>query len=249
MTETVLITGAGIGIGRATAKAFAKIGHHVIVTDVLEKEGNAVVDEIVAAGGTAEFHKLDVCSTEQADAVVAAVEKKHGAIGAVIANAGIAWPDTPGEDVSDELWNRVIDVNLNGVFWCCREFGRAMVGRGNGTIVTVGSMSGVIANNPQRQVHYNAAKAGVHHMTKSLGAEWGEKGVRINCVAPTYVDTPMSNTSFDDPERMPIWMDFTPMRRVARPDEIASVILFLASDASSAMTGATVLVDCGYTCW
>ena len=192
---------------------------------------------------------VDVTDPDRVGVVAKEMEAEHGGVDILIANAGIAWPDTPGEDVSDELWNRVIDVNLNGVFWCCREFGRAMVGRGNGTIVTVGSMSGVIANNPQRQVHYNAAKAGVHHMTKSLGAEWGEKGVRINCVAPTYVDTPMSNTSFDDPERMPIWMDFTPMRRVARPDEIASVILFLASDASSAMTGATVLVDCGYTCW
>jgi NAD(P)-dependent dehydrogenase (short-subunit alcohol dehydrogenase family) len=110
-------------------------------------------------------------------------------------------------------------------------------------------MSGLISNKPQRQVHYNAAKAAVHQMTRSLAGEWANRGVRVNSVAPTYVDTPMSSGGFDDPTLFPIWMEMTPMKRVARPDEIASVILFLASDASSAMTGSVVVVDCGYTVW
>ena len=124
-----------------------------------------------------------------------------------------------------------------------------MLERGRGAIVTVGSMSGLISNKPQRQAHYNAAKAGVHHMTRSLAGEWAERGVRVNAVAPTYVDTLMSRGGFDDPELMPTWMEGTPMRRPARADEIASAILFLASDASSASTGTVLLVDCGYTIW
>jgi NAD(P)-dependent dehydrogenase (short-subunit alcohol dehydrogenase family) len=98
-------------------------------------------------------------------------------------------------------------------------------------------------------VHYNAAKAAVHHMTRSLAGEWAERGVRVNCVAPTYVDTPMSQGGMADPTLHPIWMENTPMRRVARPDEIASAIHFLASDAASAITGSVLVVDCGYTIW
>lgn len=124
-----------------------------------------------------------------------------------------------------------------------------MLERGRGSIVTLGSMSGLISNKPQRQVHYNAAKAAVHHMTRSLAGEWAGRGVRVNCVAPTYVDTVMSRGGFTDDKLMPVWMDMTPMRRVAGPDEIAAPILFLASDAASAMTGAVVVVDCGYTIW
>jgi NAD(P)-dependent dehydrogenase (short-subunit alcohol dehydrogenase family) len=124
-----------------------------------------------------------------------------------------------------------------------------MLERGRGSIITLGSISGLISNKPQRQAHYNAAKAGVHHLTKSLAGEWAHRGVRVNSVAPTYVDTPMSSSSFSNPDVFPIWMDMTPMARVARPDEIASVILFLAGDASSAMTGCVIPVDCGYTIW
>ena len=108
-------------------------------------------------------------------------------------------------------------------------------------------MSGIISNKPQRQVHYNAAKAAVHHMTKSLSGQWAERGVRVNSVEPTFVDTAMSRGGFTDPNLFPVWMENTPMKRVARPDEIASAIFFLASDASSALTGSIVVVDCGYT--
>jgi NAD(P)-dependent dehydrogenase (short-subunit alcohol dehydrogenase family) len=151
--------------------------------------------------------------------------------------------------MTDEVWLKVIDVDLNGCYWSCREFARPMLERGQGSIVTIGSMSGLISNKPQRQAHYNAAKAGVHHMTRSLAGEWAERGVRVNSIAPTYVDTLMSRGGFTDPKLFPIWMENTPMKRVARPDEIASAVLFLASDASSAMTGSLVVVDCGYTIW
>jgi NAD(P)-dependent dehydrogenase (short-subunit alcohol dehydrogenase family) len=247
--RTAFVTGGGRGIGLAAAEALLEAGAYVIVSDIDETHLAAGQAYLNQKGFKVEFQKLDVTQPESVVTVAKSANERHGSVDILVANAGIAWPDTPAESIPDDLWRRLIDVDLNGVYWCCREFAKSMLRRQRGSIVTLGSISGVISNKPQRQAHYNSAKAAVHHLTKSLAGEWAERGVRVNCVAPTYVDTPMSNTSFDDPERMPIWMDFTPMRRVARPDEIASAILFLASDASSAMTGATVLVDCGYTIW
>lgn len=247
--QTAFITGGGRGIGLACAEALAEAGAGVVIADISDDLLDSATGWLRERGHSASGMRLDVTDPEAVAEAAREANRLHGAIDIMVANAGIAWPDTPGEDIPDEIWRRLIDVDLNGVFWCCREFARPMLERGRGSIVTLGSISGLISNKPQRQAHYNAAKAGVHHLTKSLAGEWAERGVRVNCVAPTYVDTPMSNSSFDDPARMPIWMDFTPMRRVARPDEIASAILFLASDAASAMTGTVVPVDCGYTIW
>jgi NAD(P)-dependent dehydrogenase (short-subunit alcohol dehydrogenase family) len=155
----------------------------------------------------------------------------------------------PAEEVSDEHWLNVIDVNPNGVFWCCRAFGGHMLARGRGSIVNIGSMSGYIVNKPQPQCYYNASKAGVHHLTKSLAAEWAERGVRVNAVAPTYIETPLTRFGMDNEQLYRTWLEMTPMRRVGQPDEIASVVLFLASDAASLLTGSIVLADAGYTCW
>lgn len=143
----------------------------------------------------------------------------------------------------------MMDVNLNGMFWCCRAFGRAMLARGKGAIVTIGSMSGVIANKPQRQTHYNTSKAAVHHLTRSLAAEWATRGVRINSIAPTYIETAMTQAAARDKAMFQTWMEFTPMGRMGRPDEIAAIALFLAAPASSVMTGAIVMADAGYTTW
>jgi len=151
--------------------------------------------------------------------------------------------------MTDEIWNKVIDVNLNGVFWACRAFGKGMLESGAGSIVNVGSMSGFIVNRPQEQANYNASKAGVHHLTKSLAAEWGARGVRVNAVAPTYIDTEMNTYVYQNKEMFDKWVGGTPMNRLGRMDEVASVILFLASDASSLMTGSIVLADGGYVCW
>ncbi|WP_182084970.1 SDR family oxidoreductase [Aureimonas sp. ME7] len=247
--RTAFITGGGRGIGLCTAEALLEHGAQVVISD----RDPAVLDagraELAEKGWQVDVVALDVTDSKAVARAAAEANDRHGGIDILIANAGIAWPDTPGESMSDEIWHKVVDVDLNGCYWSCREFGRAMLERGHGSIVTVGSMSGLISNKPQRQVHYNAAKAGVHHMTRSLAGEWAERGVRVNAVAPTYVDTVMSRGGFTDDTLMPTWMEFTPMKRPARADEIASAILFLSTDAASAMTGSIVTVDCGYTIW
>ncbi|EJB07126.1 dehydrogenase of unknown specificity [Rhizobium leguminosarum bv. trifolii WSM597] len=247
--QTAFITGGGRGIGLSTAEALAEAGANVIISDMSSDVLEAGRWEMEEKGYKVDTLVLDVTNSKAVAEAAKSMNEKHGAVDILIANAGIAWPDTGGEEMTDDVWLKVVDVDLNGAYWSCREFAKPMLERGRGSIVTLGSMSGLISNKPQRQVHYNSAKAAVHHMTRCLAAEWAERGVRVNCVAPTYVDTVMSRGGFSEADRMPIWMDSTPMRRPARADEIASPILFLASDASSAMTGSVVVVDCGYTIW
>jgi NAD(P)-dependent dehydrogenase (short-subunit alcohol dehydrogenase family) len=246
--RAAFVTGAGRGIGLAAAEALLEAGARVVISDVDASLLDSAKAQLAGKGEVATA-VLDIANADAVAAAARDANARFGAIDILIANAGIAWPDTGGEDMPDAVWRKVIDVDLNGAYWSCREFGRAMLARGRGSIVTVGSMSGLISNKPQRQVHYNAAKAGVHHMTRSLAGEWAERGVRVNSVAPTYVDTAMSRDAFSDSALFPVWMEMTPMKRVARADEIACAILFLACDAASAITGSVLVVDCGYTIW
>jgi NAD(P)-dependent dehydrogenase (short-subunit alcohol dehydrogenase family) len=247
--KCAFITGGGRGIGLASAEALAESGATVVIADRDESLLDAGLKELAAHGHTAEGLLLDV--TRPADVTRAADRFNTGGrhVDILVANAGIAWPDTGAEEMPDEVWLKVLDINLNGVFWSCRAFGRHMLARGSGAIVTTGSMSGVISNKPQRQSQYNAAKAGVHQLTKSLAGEWAERGVRVNSVAPGYIDTPMSGPGLRTPHLARVWIDGTPMRRAGLAEEVASVILFLASDASSLLTGSIVVADAGYTVW
>ncbi len=245
--KTAVVTGAGGAIGLATCHALGEAGAAIVVADSLGDAARAAQADLQGAGVKADMVVLDVTKPDAVREASENLNRAHGAIDILVANAGIARSGVNGEDVEDERWMNVIDVNLNGVFWCCRDFGKAMLARGRGTIVTVGSMSGFIVNKPQPQAYYNAYKAAVHHLTKSLAAEWGPRGVRINAVAPTYIETPM--TKFGAGGMIDTWLAMTPMNRMGQPSEIASVILFLASEASSLLTGSIVVADGGYTAW
>lgn len=243
--RTALVTGGGRAIGLACAEALAEAGARVIIADLSEAIAEEGRDALRARGYQAEPVVMDVTDPRR----VTEVADQLGKVDILVNNAGIARSETPAETVTDEHWLNVIDVNLNGTFWCCRAFGRHMLERRSGAIVNIGSMSGFIVNKPQAQSYYNASKAAVHHLTKSLAAEWGARGVRVNAVAPTYINTPLNAFVKSNPAMYEAWIGGTPMARLGEVEEIASVVLFLASDAASLMTGSIVLADGGYTCW
>ncbi len=247
--RTALVTGGGQGIGLACAEALAEAGARVVIADRDAKLAEGAKAALRAKGAEAETVIMDVTDSARVTEVADELASRHGRIDILVNNAGIARSETPAEKVTDEHWLNVLDVNLNGTFWCCRAFGRHMLRAKSGAIVNIGSMSGFIVNKPQEQSYYNASKAAVHHLTKSLAAEWGSRGVRVNAVAPTYIATPLNEFVKSNPAMYDAWIGGTPMARLGRVEEIASVVLFLASDAASLMTGSIVLADGGYTCW
>lgn len=248
--RVAVVTGGGQGIGAACARALGEAGAAVIVADLMADRADAAAAELSADGIGAFPLELDVTRSAEVERAADEIVRAHGRVDILVNNAGVAKSDVRAEDTTDEHWRFHMDVNLDGVFWCCRAFGRHMLERGSGSIVNIGSMSGFIVNKPQPQSFYNASKAAVHHLTKSLAAEWGGRGVRVNAVAPTYIETPLTAFGIkENPEMYRVWLEMTPMGRVGQPDEIASVVHFLASDASSLMTGSIVLADGGYTCW
>jgi NAD(P)-dependent dehydrogenase (short-subunit alcohol dehydrogenase family) len=174
------------------------------------------------------------------------VTAELGPIDVLVNNAGVCF-HRPALEVPADEWRQVWDVNVEGLWHCCRIVGAGMVERRSGVIVNVGSISAMIVNRPQMQPAYNASKAAVHQLTKSLAAEWAPHGVRVNALAPGYVKTEMAPV--DRPEFRRHWIDDAPMRRCATPDELGPSIVYLASDASSFMTGSVHVIDGGYTLW
>src|SRR3981189_2215191 len=247
--KTAVVTGGGQGIGLACTEALAEAGAKVVIADRDPEAAETGRAGLTAKGYDAEVITMDVTDSTRVSEVADQLVARHGRIDILVNNAGIARSETPAERVTDEHWLKVVDVNLNGTFWCCRAFGKHMLAGKSGSIVNIGSMSGFIVNKPQEQCYYNASKAAVHHLTKSLAAEWGARGVRVNAVAPTYIATPLNAFVKNSPQMYDAWIGGTPMARMGEVDEIASVVLFLASDAASLMTGSVVLVDGGYTCW
>jgi NAD(P)-dependent dehydrogenase (short-subunit alcohol dehydrogenase family) len=247
--RVAVVTGGAQGIGLACVEALSEAGAHVYIADRNLKATTEAQAAMKAKGYAAETIEMEVTDSRQVDAAAARVMAEKGRVDILVCNAGIARSQTPSEEVTDEDWLNVIDVNLNGVFWCCRAFGKPMLAAGRGSIINVGSMSGFIVNKPQQQANYNASKAAVHHLTKSLAAEWGARGVRVNAVAPTYINTPLTAHAKTNEAMMGAWIEGTPMARMGEPDEIAALVLFLASDAASLMTGSIVVADGGYTCW
>jgi NAD(P)-dependent dehydrogenase (short-subunit alcohol dehydrogenase family) len=248
--RVAVVTGGGQGIGFACAQALAEAGATVVIAELMQDRVARATADLRKMGLDVSGVQLDVTKSSDVDAAATQIERERGPVDILVNNAGVARSDVRAEDTSDAHWRFHMDVNVDGVFWCCRAFGRGMLERGRGAIVNIGSMSGVIVNKPQPQAFYNASKAAVHQLTKSLAAEWAPRAVRVNAVAPTYIETPLTRFGMQENKAMyETWLEMTPMRRVGQPEEIAAVVLFLASDAASLLTGSIVLADGGYTCW
>lgn len=248
MGQVGVVTGGGQGLGKVFCHAFAEAGAAIVVAEINPETGAVTVEEMRTQGHQTLFVQTDVRIRESVQRMVDQTLAAFGKIDFLMNNAGIVkWSEA--ENVSEEDWREVIEVNLNGLFFCCQAVGRHMIERRSGQIINIASMSGLIVNRPQAQASYNASKAGVIHLTRSLAAEWAPYNIRVNAIAPGYMGTAMAKPFFDQPAYGGMWIDAIPMKRPGRPEELGPLAVFLASEASSYITGAVVVVDGGYTLW
>jgi NAD(P)-dependent dehydrogenase (short-subunit alcohol dehydrogenase family) len=234
--KTALVTGAGKGIGRAIALRFAAEGASVVIAEIDEAAGRAVTEEIASAGGNALFVKTDVTEEEQVKAAIGRAADSFGRLDLLVNNAGIGRGD----------WQAVIDINLNGVYYGCRHGAEAMAAGGGGVIINLSSIFGLVAGGIGIEP-YVATKHAVLGLTREFALAYAARGVRVNCVNPGFIDTEMIGEATESPELRQLVEGQTPMGRLGRPEEVASAALFLASDDSSFMTGAPLVIDGGWT--
>ena len=247
--KAIYVTGGASGIGKSVAGALAEAGADVAIVDVNIEGAEAVAKEIADATGSKTIAiRCDVTNQEDVEAMVAEVAGTYGKLDACFNNAGICL-NVPAEEMTFEQWNKVININLNGVFLCATAAGRVMLKQGYGSIINTASMSGHIVNVPQPQCAYNASKAGVSMLTKSLAIEWAKKGVRVNCISPGYIGTDLTLNSEALKPLIEQWNAMAPMGRLGRPEELQSIVVYLAGDTSSFTTGSDIIVDGAFTCF
>jgi NAD(P)-dependent dehydrogenase (short-subunit alcohol dehydrogenase family) len=244
--KVVLVTGGSTGIGRATAKVLGAEGAVVVIADVQDEEGANTVEMVTAAGGRAEFHHVDVADYDAMRALVSAIAAQHGALDGAFNNAGIEGPTAKILNVDMADWDRVIRVNLTGVFVCMKcEIEQMVKQERGGSVVSTASAAGLIGI--PGAASYNASKHGVVGLTKTVALEYAAKNIRVNAVCPGFIETPMLNRVTDASVKIREQLINTvPMRRVAQPSEIGDVVAWLISDKSTYVTGVAMPVDGGW---
>jgi NAD(P)-dependent dehydrogenase (short-subunit alcohol dehydrogenase family) len=249
--RAALVTGGGQGIGRAYAHALAEAGAAVAVVDMLKAAAEEVAAELSAKGAKAIAVQADVTKADEVEKMVSTVVDHFGKLTIGVNNAGIGqW--VAAEELSERDWDKMINVNLKGVFLCAQAEAKVMLPAGYGKIIHTASMSGSISNMPQNQSHYNTSKAGVIHLTRSLAAEWAPRGVRVNSISPGYTRTKLVDDLLATPEGQavfPVWMSRIPIGKMAEVTDLQGTVVFLACEASDYMTGSDLIIDGGYCAW
>ena len=246
--KVAIVTGGAMGLGKAMAESLAQAGADIVIADIkldlAQETAKAIADN---EGVKTTALKVDVTNPEDVSKMVDDVVNEYGKVDILVNNAGMTINEK-AEDVSYENWLKVINLNLNGVFLVAQAVGRQMIKQGYGSIINTSSMSGLIANKPQEQASYNASKAGVIMLTKSLAMEWSKYGIKVNTIAPVYMKTALTEPMFNTGcEMIDYWMEATPMGRPGEPEELGGIVVYLASDASSFAQGSVFTIDGGYT--
>lgn len=247
--RVAIVTGAAQGLGEAMAQALAEAGADIVIADINEDLARSTAERISnITGRKCIALRADVTKESDIDVMVKDTIDRFGKIDILVNNAGIV-RHVPAEEMSRKDWDDVINLNLTAVFLCSQRVGRHMIKRNQGCIINIASMSGIIVNNPQPQVSYNASKAGVIMLTRSLAAEWAKYGIRVNAIAPGYMETAMTKELLKTEMALKNWIGMTPMKRPGQPWELGGAVVYLASEASSFMTGQVLVIDGGYTLW
>ena len=246
--KVAIVVGSTRGIGRGFAEALAEFGAKVIITGTNYEVANKVADEIAAKYNVETLGlELDIGITESVVSAYNNVINHFNSLDISVNNAGITITKS-AELVTDDEWDNIMNVNLKGLYRCCREAGKIMLKSCKGSIINTASISAHITNLPQKQAPYNISKAGVIMLTKNLASEWAAYNIRVNSISPAYIKTEM-NLREDVKKLHPEWCRMTPMGRLGEVDELKGAVVYLASDASSYTTGADIVVDGGYLLW
>ena len=244
--KVAIVTGARRGMGRTHALALAQMGTKIVVSDISLEDCQKVVEEIEKEGGEAIAVKCDVSKKEEVDNMVKAAVEKWGKIDILVNNAGIA-QFVPFLEMTEEDWDRTININLKGYFLCAQAVAKEMAKQKSGVIVNIASIAmGQQGIGFQTLAHYSASKGGIVAMTETLALELAPLNIRVNAIAPGMIDTPMVESTKQNPEALEATLARIPLHRAGKPEEVSNLVLFLASDASSYMTGSTIVIDGGW---
>uniref|UniRef100_A0A672I1N7 D-arabinitol 2-dehydrogenase [ribulose-forming] n=1 Tax=Salarias fasciatus TaxID=181472 RepID=A0A672I1N7_SALFA len=245
--KVAYVTGAGQGIGRAFAHALGEAGAKVAVVDLDQERAQQVAEELRLKGITSTALKADISEPDDVQRMIDGIVSKWGGVHIACNNAGVNM-NSASEDTSLEEWDRTFSVNLRGTFLCCQAAGRVMLKQGYGKIINTASMASLIVPHPQKQLSYNTSKAGVVKLTQTLGTEWIDRGVRVNCISPGIVDTPLIHSESLRP-LVQRWLSDIPAGRLAQVTDLQAAVVYLASDASDYMTGHNLVIEGGQSLW